>query len=291
MTKYSPDNLLDLKLQFDTQGFVHLPGLLSPALTERVRNAFFAARDRHAAETAQILQRGAPFVDLPAILDADPVFVDLVDLPDLFPLLRMTVGEDLALNETIARLFYPGPTFTSPFHSDVANMLGVNHAHTPNFLVKLHIFFEDLTPEQGCLAFIPGSQHFPPAHVNPHRPTLASSSAVARVVPRAGDAVLFNTHVLHMAEDNRTNRVRTSLIYTYGHFWMKSKPSAVPSDLVRFANTPQRQQLFGVDLPGVSHFARRLDRLSPPTPLQRLQSTGERIAHRLLPLTKMPPRA
>ena len=288
---YSPDNLLDLKLQFDTQGFVHLPGLLTRALTERVRNAFEAARERNALLIAKQQEKGARFVDLPAILDADPVFVDLVDLPCLLPLLRMTVGEDLALNETSARLFFPGPTFTSPFHSDLANVLGVNHAHTPNLLVKLHVFFEDLTPEQGCLAFIPGSQHFPPHHVNPHRPTLAGSSAITRVVPRAGDAVLFNTHVLHMAEDNRTPDIRTSLIYTYGHFWMKPYPSAAPTDLTRFSDSPQRQQLFGMELPGVSHFARRLDKLSPPTPLQRLQETGERIAHRLLPFHRMPPRA
>lgn len=288
---YSPDNLLDLKLQFDTQGFVHLPGLLAPALTERVRSAFDAARERSAAWIARRQGRGDRFVDLPFILDADPVFIDLVDLPCLLPLLRLTVGEDLALNETSARLFFPGPTFTSPFHSDLASVLGVNHAHTPNLLVKLHVFFEDLAPEQGCLAFIPGSQHFPPLHVNPHRPTLARSSAVTRIVPRAGDAVLFNTHVLHMAEDNRTEHIRTSLIYTYGHFWMKAYPSAAPADLARFSDSPQRQQLFGVELPGISHFSRRLDKLAPPTALQRLQETGERIAHRLLPLSRMPPRA
>jgi hypothetical protein len=288
---YKPNDLLDLKLQFDTQGFVHLPGLLEPALTRRVSQAFNAVRDGHAAAIAQARRQGARFVDLPSILDAAPVFVDLVDLPALFPLLRMTVGEDIALNETSARLFFPGPTFTSPFHSDVARVLGVNHAHTPNLLVKLHIFFEDLKPDQGCLAFIPGSQHFPPLHVDPHRPSLASSAAVRRIVPRAGDAVLFNTHVLHMAEDNRTAEVRTSLIYTYGHFWMKSSASALPADLARFADSPQRQQIFGVDLPGISHFARRLDTLGPPTPLRRLQRLGERVARRLLPLDTLPPRA
>lgn len=288
---YSSDQLLDLKLQFDTQGFVHIPGVLDPALTARVRTAFDAARARSAAASATSRENGARFFDLPSILDADDVFVDLVDLPALLPLLRMTVGEDIALNESSARLFYPGPTFTSPFHSDVANVVGVNQAHTPNFLVKLHVFFEDLQPEQGCLAFIPGSQHFPPLHVNPHRATLATSSAVARVVPRAGDVVLFNTHVLHMAEDNRTDQVRTSLIYTYGHFWMKSYASATPSAVARLATTPVRKQLFGVELPGVSHFARRLDRLAPSTRLQRLQDKGERIAHRLLPLKRMPPRA
>jgi len=288
---YSADHLLDLKLQFDTQGFVHLPGLLGPSMTERVRGAFAGARTRSSAFIEQQRADGARFIDLPSILDADPVFVDLVDLPALLPLLRITVGEDLALNETSARLFYPGPTFTSPFHSDLANVLGVNHAHTPNLLVKLHVFFEDLTPDQGCLAFIPGSQHFPPHHVNPHRATLSGSAAVARIVPRAGDAVLFNTHVLHMAEDNRSPHVRTSLIYTYGHFWMKSHGNAAPADLAQFAASPQRQQLFGVELPGISHFARRLDRLTPPTRLQRLKDTGARAAHRLFPTVRTPPRA
>jgi hypothetical protein len=286
-----PDALLDLKLQFDTQGFVHLPGLLAPAMTDHVRRAFEATRERHCAMVEQERRRGARFVDLPSILDADPVFVDLVDLPSLLPLLRATVGEDLALNGTSARLFFPGPTFTSPFHSDVERVLGVDHGQPSNLLSKLHIFFEDLEPEQGCLAFIPGSHRLPPHHVNPHRPTLGRSPAVSRIVPRAGDAVLFNTHTLHMAEDNRTQRVRTSLIYTYGHFWMKAFPSACPADLAQFSSSPQRQQLFGVDIPGVSHFARRLDTLAPPTPLRRLQALGERVAHRLLPLKQMPPRA
>lgn len=288
---YESDTFLDLKLQFDTQGFVYLPGLLAPAMTDRVRGAFETSREQHSTLVAQEQRRGARFVDLPSILDADPVFIDLVDLPALLPLLRATVGEDLALNGTSARLFFPGPTFTSPFHSDVARVLGIDHAQTPNLLVKLHVFFEDLVPEQGCLAFIPGSHRLPPLHVNPHRPTLARSAAVLRIVPRAGDAVLFNTHVLHMAEDNRTPEVRTSLIYTYGHFWMKAFPSASPSDLSQFADCPQRQQLFGVELPGVSHYARRLDTLVSPSPLRRLQEIGSRVAHRLFPLAQTPPRA
>lgn len=288
---YDPDNLLDLKLQFDTQGFLHLPGLLSPSMTEQVRFAFDVARRRHHAMIERDRKGGARFVDLPSILDANPVFVDLVDLPEIFPLLRSTVGEDIALNGTSARLFFPGPTFTSPFHSDVVRVLGIDHAQTPNLLVKLHFFFEDLAPEQGCLAFIPGSHRLPPSHVNPHRRTLSRSSAVTRIVPRAGDAILFNTHVLHMAEDNRTQCVRTSLIYTYGHFWMKAFASAVPSDLTRFSESPQRQQLFGVEIPGVSHFARRLDTLAPPTPLRRLQTFGERVAHKLFPMDSPPPRA
>lgn len=288
---YDNDQLLDLALQYNTQGFVHLQQLVPSAVLARARAAFDAAALSHAETTWQQRAAGKRFHDLPAILDADPVFIELVDLPQLFPLLRRTVGEDIALQETSARLFFPGPTFTSPYHSDVARVSGVNPAHAPGFLAKAHFYLEDLAPNQGCLSFIPGSQHLPPLHVNPHRPTLAASGATVRIVPSAGDVVLFNTHVLHMAEANQTDRVRKSLIYTYGHFWMKAFDSATPSDLSRFDQDPQRQQLFNVDLPGVSHFGRRLDRLAPPGRATRLGRLSEKLVHRLMKIESLPPSA
>lgn len=288
---YARDRLLDLILQYNTQGFAHLPGLLPAALLERARQAFDETADRHGERIAAARSRGARFQDLPRILDADPAFVDLVDLPPLLALLRATVGEDLALNDTNARLFFPGPTFTSPYHSDLARIDGIDPAHCPGFLAKVHFYLEDLEPEQGCLSFIPGSQHLPALHVDPHRPTLAASSAVRRIVPRAGDAILFNTHVLHMAEANRTERVRKSLIYTYGHFWMKAAANALPSNPACYRDNPQRQQLFNVDLPGVHHFSRRLDMLAPPTTRARLRQLCERLVHRVLPIDSLPPRA
>lgn len=288
---YSQDQLLDLTLRYNTQGFVHLHGLLPDPVLERARQAFDAKAGRHDAVLRAAQAKGARFHDLPAILDADPVFVDLVDLPPLLALLRATVGEDLALNDTNARLFFPGPTFTSPYHSDVARVAGIDPAHCPGFLAKVHFYLEDLAPEQGCLSFIPGSQHLPALHVDAHRPTLAASSAVTRVVPRAGDAILFNTHVLHMAEANLTQRVRKSLIYTYGHFWMKAYPSAMPANAACYRGNAQREQLFNVAQPGVGHFNRRLDRLAPETRGTRLRQLCERFVHRVLPVDSLPPRA
>jgi ectoine hydroxylase-related dioxygenase (phytanoyl-CoA dioxygenase family) len=69
---------------------------------------------------------------------------------------------------------------------------------------------------------------------------------VKKIVPKAGDAVLFNPHIFHMCLDNLSAYVRKSLIYTYGHFWMKVDPSAVPRDLDRLATTHKRKQLFGL---------------------------------------------
>lgn len=285
------DQLLDLALQYRTQGFVHLENLVPPALLARARRAFDAAAVAHAAATDGARAAGSRYVDLPAILDADPAFVDLVDLPQLLPLLRAVVGESIALQETSARLFFPGPTFTSPYHSDIARVCGIAQQHCPGFLAKVHFYLEDLAPDQGCLSFIPGSQHLPPLHVDPHRRTLAGSGATVRIVPRAGDVVLFNTHVLHMAEANGTARVRKSIIYTYGHFWMKACASAAPRDPARFAADPVRSQLFGIAQPGVGHFGRRLDRLEAPGPVARLRKLAAKAARRVLAAEEPAPRA
>lgn len=72
------------------------------------------------------------------------------------------------------------------------------------------------------------------------------SQAFTKIVPKVDDVILFNVHLLHMALDNTSPRVRKSLIYVYSHFWVKNYPSAIPRDLERLATTSERKQLFGI---------------------------------------------
>lgn len=255
----------DIMLKYQTQGFVHLKGVIPPNILARARQAFDDASQLsiRARQRADVTIKSPRFFDIPDILDHDPVFVDLVDLPSIFPVLVGAVGSDIQLNHTMARLFYPGPTFTSPWHSDIAHVLGIDHGASTSFLVKAHFFVEDLEPDQGCLAFIPGSHRYPAGHPKPKIRDIDASDAVVKTVPRAGDVVIFNTHVLHMATDNHSDKVRKSIIYAYSHYWMKNYASAVPSDLERYATTAQRKQLFGVDIDGVPHINRRLDGALP----------------------------
>lgn len=281
---FSEGNLPEIKLQFETQGFVHLRDVIPADIVARVRMAF----DSAAGERLKLPQErkhddGAePFYDIPNILDVDPVFVDLVDLPTLFPVLLQVVGTDIQLNHTTARLFYPGPTFTAPWHSDIPHVLGVSQNNSLNFFVKAHLFFEDLAPDQGCLAFIPGSHRYPPGHPRPVIRDMEQCGAVVKTVPRAGDAILFNTHVLHMATDNRSPRVRKSLIYAYSHYWVKQYDNAVPAQLERYATTPQRKQLFGVDIEGIPYFNRRLDRVEPIPMFSTFSSAARKVFKRTL---------
>ena len=107
-------------------------------------------------------------------------------------------------------------------------------------------FSEDLTPDQGCLAFIRGSHRYQQQYPQVRIDHTIPSPATFKIVPKAGDAVLFNVHLLHMALDNTSPRVRKSLIYSYSHFWVKNNANAIPKDLDRLANTPVRRQLFGI---------------------------------------------
>jgi len=237
-------------LSYETQGFVHLPGVLEPAFLGRLKAAFDRAVAKHGQEWLAAGKTATPSFNIPQILNEDDVFVDLVDVPTVFPLLVEILGCDIQLMIAHARLFRPSATFVPPWNSDLDGVRGIDPGQIPGFMAKIHYYPEDLTPEQGCLAFIPGSHRYPVGTPRPRIDYRRDSPLVKKIVPKAGDAVLFNPHIFHMCLDNSSECVRKSMIYTYGHFWMKTYPSAVPRDLDRVATTQQRKQLFGVGSSG-----------------------------------------
>ncbi|MGQ0634380.1 MAG: phytanoyl-CoA dioxygenase family protein [Planctomycetaceae bacterium] len=277
---------IDQKIQYENQGFLHLPGVIPAPLVERARRAFDAAVERH--KKAGSLKNGEAYFDIPDILDVDDCFVDLVDLPPLMPVLLDAVGHDIQLNHTHARIFFPGPTFTAPWHSDLAAVLGIDLAHSIRFFVKVHLYIEDLSPDQGCLGFLPGTHRLPPDHPRPE--ISPDSPAAVIIVPKAGDAVLFNTHVMHMALDNTSGKPRKSLIYAYSHFWVKHYANSTISDperLERLATTPLRKQLLGVETPGVNYFNQRYDGVVRSDYHNTFTSASRRLIKRLIRATSI----
>jgi len=266
----------DQRLCYESLGFLHLRNVIPQELVRRVKSAFDLAAERFGAVAAS---SKAGYFDIPDILDVDDSFVDLVDLEPLTPVLLEAVGCDIQLNHTHARVFPPGKTFTAPWHSDLSDVVGIDLGHSLNFFVKVHFYFEDLRPDQGCLAFLPGTHRLPQDYPRPKIDEHAK--AAVRIVPKAGDAVLFNTHLLHMALDNTSPMPRKSLIYAYSHFWLKNYANAVPSDLDRLATTPLRKQLFGVETPGVSYFDQRYDGVDPSNGYGSLKAASMRLLNRL----------
>lgn len=255
------------QIRYENQGFIYLPQLLNPALTKRVLEGYERACKDHIDPVRA--KQSKPHYDIGKILDEDIVFSELAILPELQPYLLATVGEDVQLIQATARLFPPGKTFTAPWHSDMANTLGIDLAHSNKFHVKVHFYFEDMAPDQGCLAFLPGTHRLPREMERPHPKDINAAEDSVIIVPKAGDAVLFNTHCLHMCLDNTSPKDRRTLIYSYSHFWVKQFSGACPSNPAWIPTGSLERQILGLGTDGLDIFDQRPWQQPRPSALRK----------------------
>ena len=101
-------------LSYETQGSVHLQGVLEPAFLARLKGAFDRAIAKHAEPWLAGGESVESSFNIPQILNEDDVFVDLADVSTVFPLLVEILGHDIQLMITQARLFRPSVTFVPP---------------------------------------------------------------------------------------------------------------------------------------------------------------------------------
>ena len=255
---------IDQKLLYENQGFLHLPGVIPPNLVERVRRGVRRRRGpvSRGAESATS-PRGRPTrptYDIPDILDQDECFVELVDLPGLLPVLLGAVGPDIQLNHTHARVFPPGKTPTAPWHSDLADVIGIDLAHSLNFFVKVHFYFEDLLPNQGCLGFIPGTHRLPaglsPAEDRGHRPFARGREDRARRPAIASCSIRTASTWRTITPARRRGNRSSTPTHTSGS---RTTATACPRDVEKYATNRLRRQMFGIEEEGVSYFDQRYD--------------------------------
>jgi phytanoyl-CoA hydroxylase len=264
------------RLQFESRGFLHIEQLLDPATVARVRLAFDRAERALIAPARAREKRN--FYDVTNIIDQDPVFREIAVYPALLPFLVTAIGDDVQLVQANARVFPHGDTFTAPWHSDMANTLGLDISNSFNFHAKVHFFFEDLLPDQGLLAFLPGTHRRPREMPRPDPDDINETEDAVVILPRAGDAVLFNTHCLHMCLDNKTQKDRRNLIYSYSHFWVKQFAGAQPSDLSGLPEGALERQIFGVGTPGLEPFDQRPWPVREPSLMERVKrKVGQKL--------------
>ena len=158
----------DLKVHYESQGYLHVPGVVSGPMLTRLQNAFDAAAAKYSGQWPASSKD--LFYDIPHILDQDDVFVDLADIPTLFPIILAIIGSDIQLLQTQARLLRPGPAPTPPWHSDMEGLRGVNIGQTLNFHLKVHFYPYDLTPEQGTPRLPPRESSLPRGHRDAEHP-------------------------------------------------------------------------------------------------------------------------
>jgi hypothetical protein len=220
---------------FDLQGYLVVRGALPADLLRRLNesvDALEALSDDKAAALgaarhypvhnvyAQVGERPAGRLGdySCSILRYGGAAEEVIDLPTTLPYIEEMIGEPCRLdaasfmsrNSAGAFVFHHGYAELLPY-SEFAFVDGAFRCVS----VKISYALTDVGIEDGCFAVIPGSHKS-----NFDNPLVGqvpdSDHPLVQPLPcEAGDAVLFSEDLSHGAVENRGNRVRRTLFYSY----------------------------------------------------------------------------
>jgi hypothetical protein len=217
------------RFRFDVDGYLVLENLLAP---DHV-TALLQAADRAVTRRRTLLQEGiphtgqthgrAPNARLFYILDDDPLFLELLDWPAIWPYVTGLLNVRPHHHASDLIVEYPevgrGMGWHLDGHDDGYRGLG---RPIPLLQLKIGYYLTDMTePGRGNLCVVPGSHkacHDPDP--NDLKRTDLFPGAVQVCAP-AGSAVLFHNALWHSSGPwTREDGARIMLYYAYEHPWM-----------------------------------------------------------------------
>jgi hypothetical protein len=206
----SVDDALD-SLQRD--GYLLLPAALSPQETMLVRSRLDHARTQGWEEGLNSV--GNMWFD--TLLDREPeTFSRLVGHPAVRPYLEGLYGRQCQLRSLRGHI-NPGP-YVQEWHLDFYGYWEERRASAGRRLalapvgVNTTFYLQDNLPGSGRLTFLPGTHISEPPHLYPHDFDAFQGWAAVQprieLFPRAGDCVLFLSHMVHRGakDDDRMDR-------------------------------------------------------------------------------------
>jgi phytanoyl-CoA hydroxylase len=233
---------------FETNGYLVIPEALSADELARVRAAADRAEATWRAEPSRLGLRKPNLEQVQTIIEYDDLFLDLMEHPRVFPIVREILGDDVSMIDNDYFLSPPRTGTHANWHPDVG-MRGVYHPRSV-LMVKVFYLLTDVSPEGGGTAVLPGSHRWPIGFSVPRPENPAAMPGHVKMTFPAGTAWLMNGRLLHAALNNDTDEMRRVLIYNYGHFWMKIWEGYEPSERLKAAaKTPVRRQLLGIGDP------------------------------------------
>lgn len=204
----------------DRDGFVVIPGALSPAETELFRVRIEHARTQGWEEGLNSV--GNMWFD--TLLDREPEhFSRLVGHPSVRPLLEGLMGRQCQLRNLRAHI-NPGK-YVQEWHMDFYGYWREKRDAAEHPLAAAPIglnttfYFQDNKPGRGRLTFLRGTHRSEPPHLSPFdQPAFCAwSEAQERVVlhPNAGHAVVFYSHIVHQGAKEDDTMERSNVVVHY----------------------------------------------------------------------------
>lgn len=203
--------------QLDELGYCLLPGLMEPALLNRLRQRveeLFAAEGEAA---------GAEFKTEPGarrlanLVNKGDVFREIIAHAAVLPLIKHVLGESVKLSSLNARSANPHSDQPQPLHCDMGGLPDERGAWICNTVWML----DDFTEHNGALRVVAGSHRWNRLPQDALADPCADHPQQSVIVGPAGSVIVMNAHLWHGGMANRTSRPRTAV---HAFYCRRDKP-------------------------------------------------------------------
>jgi ectoine hydroxylase len=239
------------KAQFDRDGFLVLHNVLPPDLTTRL----LETADRLASEgiTSDGLSERRHW-QMRHCLPADPVFLEMVDHPNILPIVAGILGWDIHLITSHLIVRPPTPDADAHFkgegwHRDGGQSSWEMAEPHPRILLKVAFFLSDQSETgRGNTQVVPGSNRLTgPLAKDKDAP---HPYGAIEICGKPGDAFIFEQRTYHAVGPNFSDITRKTLFMGYGFRWVRPMDYTVPPvELFPRCNAIQRQLLGDIITP------------------------------------------
>jgi ectoine hydroxylase-related dioxygenase (phytanoyl-CoA dioxygenase family) len=193
------------RARLDEDGFLPLPGILSPAqlqvIRDRLAELSAAEGDQAGIEVHQ--EEGTD--RLADLVNKDPVFEVCFTSPRVLAAVRHVLG-DFTLSSLNSRAALPG-SGQQRLHTDWGEPVPAGDYQVCNSIWLI----DDFTPDNGPTRVVPGSHRSEQLPGQVLADPWAPYPGEVQVLGQAGTVVVFNAHLWHGGTGNTTRRPRRAL--------------------------------------------------------------------------------
>lgn len=197
---------------YHSNGYLHVPGLLTTAEAAAYRAECHAIADRigeNDATWASLRGQGTRITHCHDVQFQSAAFTRLLVDDRLTGVARAIIGPNVQLHHT--KMFIKPPEKGSPFpmHQDYPYFPHARHS-----VIAVILHFDDAPEEKGCLRVVPRSHRLGPLEAvgdDHHLPQFPLEDALP-LPARAGDAIFMSYLLVHGSGVNRSDEPRTTIL-------------------------------------------------------------------------------
>ena len=248
----------ELLAQYNRDGFLVLPDVLSPDEVTTLRNSLERVFNQHCPEADVFRMQD---IWRPKLFEYGEEFEQLIDHPGIADFAEAVLGPDYHMIANTGLKTSPGKTITF-WHLDDACRFplpeGVKldpRITMPTFVINMNYYLCDVDEELGPTQFIPGSHRAgraprPEDNDANGNPVFEGNTMVSSA-GKAGTLVLWNDQMWHRGGPNLSQgRIRWVIQTPFSKRWVATRywPHVnyhMPDDVIARAN-PRRKRLLGL---------------------------------------------